>query len=89
MVSHERKVIVDLKTTSWLEKFPDNAMSLSYEIQLYIYCIMFGVDPENFYWLALCKKTGESEYYKGNQELFEMGMEKTHKAIDIYLDHAA
>jgi len=82
----ERNVIVDLKTTSNLAMWQDSAIRYSYDIQLYIYCILFSVKPEDFYWLAMCKRNGDSKLFRGSDTLYQTGREKTLEAIKIYVD---
>ncbi len=87
MISLEKKTIIDLKTTSRLSHFGESAIKFDYDIQLYIYCNMFGIVPTSFYWLALEKSTGDSEYFVGTDDLYHSGKEKTERAIDIFIEH--
>ena len=78
--------IVDLKTTSRLSHFTESAMNYDYDIQLYIYCVMFNIKPNMFFWLALDKRTGESEYFVGSDALYWLGKSKVDKALKIFTD---
>ncbi len=81
-----KNVIIDLKTTSRLDYFKQSAVAFSYDIQLYLYCHLFDVLPEDFYWLGLEKRTGRTELFRGSNALYDSGREKTEMAIEIYVD---
>ena len=44
IVNHSEKLIIDLKTTSDLDKFKWNAKKYNYDSQAYIYSKLFGYD---------------------------------------------
>lgn len=81
-----KNMIIDLKTTSRLDYFKQSAIAFSYDIQLFIYCVLFNVVPNDFYWLGLEKRTGRTELFRGSQALYESGKQKTQRAIKIYVD---
>jgi len=86
MISFEKQTIVDLKTTSRLSHFEESAVNYDYDIQLYIYCNMFGIKPTSFYWLALEKRTGDTEYFVGSDALYYSGKQKTEQAIEMFIN---
>ena len=55
--------LADLKTTSDLKAFPWAAKKYGYDVQVYIYCNIFGIDYKDFYFFAIDKGTGDLGIY--------------------------
>ena len=73
--------VIDLKTTSNLDDFKWNARKYNYDSQAFIYQQLFG-KPMMF--LVIEKKTGRMGMFTGNQDFYDRGQDKMHKAIDVY-----
>jgi len=73
--------VIDLKTTSNLDDFKWNARKYNYDSQAFIYQKLFG-KPMMF--LVIEKKTGRMGMFTGNQDFYDRGQDKMHRAIDVY-----
>ncbi len=81
IVNHEEKLIVDLKTTSDLDKFRWNAKKYNYDSQAYIYRELFGYE---MIFLAIDKKTGQIGLFDCSTGFYASGKEKLDKACEMY-----
>lgn len=73
--------IIDLKTTSDIDKFKWNAKKYNYDSQCYIYQMLFG-KPLVFY--AIDKVTGILGIFRPTEEFIKSGKEKVGRAIEVY-----
>lgn len=73
--------VIDLKTTSDIQKFKWNAKKYNYDSQCYIYQHLFG-KPLVFY--VIDKVTGILAVFKPTQEFVDGGEHKVARAIDMY-----
>jgi hypothetical protein len=73
--------VIDLKTTSDIQKFKWNAKKYNYDSQCYIYQKLFG-KPLVFY--VIDKVTGILAVFKPTEEFVKGGEEKVARAIDMY-----
>ena len=73
--------VIDLKTTSDVQKFKWNAKKYNYDSQCYIYQKLFG-KPLVFY--VIDKVTGILAVFKPTEEFVKGGEEKVARAIDMY-----
>ena len=73
--------VIDLKTTSNLDDFKWNARKYNYDCQAFIYQKLFG-KPMMF--LVIEKKTGRMGMFTGNQDFYQRGQDKMHRAIEVY-----
>jgi hypothetical protein len=73
--------VIDLKTTSDVQKFKWNAKKYNYDSQCYIYQHLFG-KPLVFY--VIDKVTGILAVFKPTQEFVDGGAHKVARAIDMY-----
>lgn len=73
--------VIDLKTTSNLDDFKWNARKYNYDSQAFIYQKLFG-KPMMF--LVIEKKTGRMGMFTGNQDFYDRGQDKMHRAIEVY-----
>ena len=73
--------VIDLKTTSSLDDFKWNARKYNYDSQAFIYQKLFG-KPMMF--LVIEKKTGRMGMFTGNQDFYQRGQDKMHRAIEVY-----
>ena len=81
IVNHDEKLIVDLKTTSDINKFRSSAYKYNYDSQAYIYSEMFGYD---FTFLVIDKFTHQIGVFDCSDEFYESGKEKVQKASELY-----
>ena len=73
--------VIDLKTTSDIQKFKWNAKKYNYDSQCYIYQKLFG-KPLVFY--VIDKVTGILAVFKPTEVFVKGGEEKVARAIDMY-----
>ena len=73
--------IIDLKTTSDINKFRWNAKSYNYDSQCYIYQELFG-KPLVFF--AIDKVTGQLGIFRPSAEFVKGGQYKVERAISVY-----
>jgi len=76
--------IVDLKTTTDIKAFKYSAMKYGYSVQCYLYCELFGIDYEDFTFLALDKGSLDVGIFHCSEEFYLDGKQKTEKAIEMY-----
>ena len=81
ILNHEEQLIIDLKTTSDLDKFRWNAKKYNYDSQAYIYRKLFGYE---MIFIAIDKKTGKIGLFDCSPEFYASGMEKVEKACEMY-----
>lgn len=73
--------VVDLKTTSNLEDFKWNARKYNYDSQAYVYQQLF-CKPMMF--LVVEKQSGRLGMFTGNEDFYDRGKEKMHRAIEVW-----
>ena len=81
IINHEEKLIIDLKTTSDLDRFRWNAKKYNYDSQAYIYRELFGYE---MIFLAIDKKTGQIGLFDCSTGFYESGKAKVDKACEMY-----
>ena len=74
-------IIIDLKTTSDIDKFKWNAKKYNYDSQCYIYQKLFG-KPLVFY--AIDKISGVLGIFRPTEEFIKSGEDKVIRAIEVY-----
>ena len=75
------EMIIDLKTTSDIDKFKWNARKYNYDSQCYIYQTLFG-KPLVFY--TIDKTSGILGIFRPTDEFVKSGEAKVGKAIEVY-----
>jgi len=73
--------VIDLKTTSDIERFEWSFRDYNYDSQAWLYEQFFGV-PVTF--LVICKKSARMAEFKVSQQSLERGKEKVFLAIEQY-----
>jgi hypothetical protein len=73
--------IIDLKTTSDIDKFKWNAKKYNYDSQCYIYQMLFG-KPLVFY--VIDKTKGVLGIFRPTEEFIKSGEDKVGRAIDVF-----
>lgn len=76
--------IADLKTTSNLKWFKQDARKFGYAAQVYIYCHLFKVDYRKWAFIAVDKVTGEFGFYTISEKFYLSGKEIVDKGIQNY-----
>lgn len=81
--------VVDLKTTSNANKFKSSCYIWNYDAQCYIYCNLFNIEPENFFFVAVDKNNGTLAINDSgcSIEFYNSGMEKVEEAVEKYKDY--
>lgn len=77
----------DLKTTSDVKAFPYSAKKYSYDVQLYIYCELFGVSYDKFYFFAIDKGKGDLGMWDCAESFYLSGKEKLERAIKTFEEY--
>ena len=81
ILNHEEKLIIDLKTTSDLDKFRWNAKKYNYDSQAYIYRKLFGYE---MVFIAIDKNTGKIGLFDCSPDFYQSGADKVEKACEMY-----
>ena len=81
ILNHEENLIIDLKTTSDLDKFRWNAKKYNYDSQAYIYRKLFGYE---MVFIAIDKNTGKIGLFDCSPDFYKSGKDKLEKACEMY-----
>ena len=81
IVNHEEKLVIDLKTTSDIDKFQWSASKFNYDSQAYIYSKLFGYE---FLFIVIDKNTHQIGMFDCSPQFYERGEEKVRKASEAY-----
>ena len=81
ILNHEEQLIIDLKTTSDLDKFRWNAKKYNYDSQAYIYRELFGYE---MIFIAIDKNTGKIGLFDCSPDFYQSGKDKLEKACEMY-----
>ena len=81
ILNHEENLIIDLKTTSDLDKFRWNAKKYNYDSQAYIYRELFGYE---MIFIAIDKNTGKIGLFDCSPDFYRSGKDKLEKACEMY-----
>ena len=81
ILNHEEHLIIDLKTTSDLDKFRWNAKKYNYDSQAYIYRELFGYQ---MVFIAIDKNTGKIGLFDCSPDFYQSGKDKVEKACEMY-----
>ena len=81
IINHEENLVIDLKTTSNLEKFKWNAKKYNYDSQAYIYSKLFGYE---MLFIVIDKISHQIGLFDCSPQFYERGEEKVKKATEIY-----
>ena len=76
--------LADLKSTNDLKAFPYAAKKYGYDVQVYIYCSLFQIPYDSFFFFVIDKSTGDLGYYDVSKEFFESGKAKLEYALKVY-----
>lgn len=81
IINHEERLIIDIKTTSDIEKFRWSANKFNYDSQAWIYKQMFGYD---FLFIVIDKTSKKINIFECSDNFYMTGEDKVMKASDIY-----
>ena len=81
IVNHDDKVVVDLKTTSDINKFKSSAYRYNYDSQAYIYQQLFGYE---FIFIVIDKNSNQIGIFDCSNEFLDRGQLKVERASEIY-----
>ena len=81
ILNHDLQLIIDIKTTSDLNKFRKSAYTYNYDSQAYIYRKMFGYD---MVFMAIDKSNNHIGVYDCSENFLISGNDKVARAIEAY-----
>ena len=81
IINHEEKLVIDLKTTSDLERFKWSASKFNYDSQAYIYSKLFKYE---MLFIVIDKETLQIGMFDCSPQFYQAGEEKVQKASDAY-----
>tara|TARA_Y100001973_G_C5137016_1_gene300874 strand:+ start:325 stop:1056 length:732 start_codon:yes stop_codon:yes gene_type:complete len=81
IINHDEKLIVDLKTTSNINKFKSSAYKYNYDSQAYIYSKLFGYE---FCFIVIDKNTLQIGIFDCSPEFYRSGADKVQQASATY-----
>jgi hypothetical protein len=81
IVNHEEQLIIDLKTTSDIDRFRWSASKFNYDSQAYIYSNLFGYE---MLFMVIDKETHQIGLFDCSPDFYKSGEEKVRKATDAY-----
>ena len=81
VINHEEKLVIDLKTTSDIDKFKWSASKFNYDSQAYIYSSLFGYE---MLFIVIDKETLQIGLFDCSPDFYKSGEEKVRKATDAY-----
>lgn len=79
--NNTEKLVIDLKTTSNIDKFAYSAKEYNYDSQAYIYSSYFDMD---MIFIAVDKVSGKIGIFDCSSSFLERGKEKVERAIEQY-----
>ena len=81
IINHEEKLVIDLKTTSDIDRFRWSASKFNYDSQAYIYSNLFGYE---MLFIVIDKETHQIGLFDCSPDFYKSGEEKVRKASDAY-----
>ena len=81
IVNHDERLIIDLKTTSDIDKFKWSASKFNYDSQAYIYSRLFGYE---MLFMVIDKETLQIGLFDCSPDFYSSGEDKVRKATDAY-----
>ena len=81
IINHEDKLVIDLKTTSDIDKFQWSASKYNYDSQAYIYSTLFGYE---MLFMVIDKTTRQIGLFDCSPDFYKRGEDKVRKACDAY-----
>jgi hypothetical protein len=81
IVNKTQSYVIDLKTTSDIDKFAYSAKVYNYDSQAYIYSTYFKMD---FVFIVICKKSKKIGIFDCSPQFLESGKDKVQRAVEQY-----
>ena len=81
ILNHDEKLIIDLKTTSDIDRFRWSASKFNYDSQAYIYSRLFGYE---MLFMVIDKETLQIGLFDCSPDFYSSGEDKVRKATDAY-----
>ena len=81
ILNHDEKLIIDLKTTSDIDRFRWSASKFNYDSQAYIYSKLFGYE---MLFMVIDKETLQIGLFDCSPQFYESGEDKVRRATDAY-----
>ena len=81
IVNHDEQLIIDLKTTSDIDKFRWSASKFNYDSQAYIYRLLFDYE---MLFMVIDKETLQIGLFDCSPDFYSSGEDKVRKATDAY-----
>lgn len=81
IINHDEKLIIDLKTTSDIDRFRWSASKFNYDSQAYIYSNLFGYE---MMFMVIDKETLQIGLFDCSPDFYRSGEDKVRKATDAY-----
>ncbi len=81
IINHNEQLVIDLKTTSDLDRFRWSASKFNYDSQAYIYSNLFGYE---MLFMVIDKETHQIGLFDCSPDFYKSGEEKVRKATDAY-----
>ena len=81
IINHDEKLVIDLKTTSDIDKFRWSASKFNYDSQAYIYSNLFGYE---MLFMVIDKETLRIGLFDCSSDFYKTGEDKVRKATDAY-----
>ena len=79
--------VADLKTSSDIKAFPYAAKKYGYDVQLYLYCELFSVSYDKFFFFVIDKRTGDLGIWDCKESFYDSGKSKVTKAIKTFEEY--
>lgn len=83
----KRPFLYDLKTTADIKALPYSAKKYGYDVQAFIYCTLFNIEPQDFEFVAVDKASLDIAIYTIDQEFIRTGREKVQYALSLYEEY--
>ena len=81
IINHNEKLVIDLKTTSDIQKFKWSASKFNYDSQAYIYSELFGYE---MVFIVIDKNTHQLGIFDYSDEFYAKGKDKVQRAVEAY-----
>ena len=81
VVNHDERLVIDLKTTSDIDRFKWSATKFNYDSQAYIYSRLFGYE---MLFMVIDKETLQIGLFDCSPDFYSSGEDKVRKATDAY-----
>ena len=81
IVNHDEQLVIDLKTTSDIDKFKWSSSKFNYDSQAYIYRLLFDYD---MVFMVIDKETLQIGLFDCSSDFYMSGRDKVRKATDAY-----